>query len=89
MLNVVDLRNRGVKAIEEEINANGTAILSYRGKPKYVIIEVNEYERLRDLELMWAYLKAEEDIAKGSVEIVKTDEELENHLNELKNSIRD
>ncbi len=89
MLNVVDLRNRGVKAIEEEIKANGTAILSYRGKPKYVIIEVNEYERLRDLELMWAYLKAEEDIAKGNVEIVKTDEELENHLNELKNSIRD
>lgn len=87
MINVLDLRNKGVKAIDDEIKANGIATLSYRGKPKYIIIEIDEYERLRELELMWAYQKAKEDIANGNVEIVKTYEELENHLNDLKKSI--
>jgi len=89
MLNVLDLRNRGVKAIDDEIKANGIATLSYRGRPKYVIIEVDEYERLRDLELMWAYHQAKEDIKEGKAEIVRTDEELESHLSELENAIKE
>jgi hypothetical protein len=33
---------------------------------------------------MLAYSKAKEDIQKGNVEIIKTEKELDNHLEELK-----
>ena len=86
MLNVLDLRNRGIKAIDEEIAQKGIATLSYRGQPKYVIINIDEYEKLRELELMVAYLKAKKDIETGNYEIIQTEEELENHIKELKES---
>ncbi len=89
MLNVLELRNRGIKAIDEEIAEKGIATLSYRGKPKYVIVDIDEYERLRELELMLAYSKAKEDIQKGNVEIIKTEKELDNHIEELKKSIKE
>jgi len=89
MLNVIDLRNRGVKAIDKEINENGIATLSYRGKPKYVIINIDEYEKLRELEIMLSYYKAREDIQKGNFEIIKTENDLNNHLEELKNYIKE
>jgi len=87
MLSVLDLRNRGVKAIEEEISKNGIATLSYRGKPKYVILDIEDYDKLREIELIMAYEKAKEDIKKGSAEIVTNEEELNNHLKELKECI--
>ena len=89
MLNVLDLRNRGIKAIDEEINKKGIATLSYRGKPKYIIIDIDEYEKLRELELMLAYSKAKENIKKGNFEIIKTEKEVDNHIEELKKSIQD
>ena len=84
MLNVIELRNRGIKAIDEEIAKNGIATLSYRGKPKYVIIDIDEYEKIRELEITLAYLKAKEDIEKGNYETIKTEKELDNHIKSLK-----
>ena len=87
MLNVVELRNKGIKVIEEEISENGIATLSYRGKPKYVILDIDSYENLREIELMMAYYKAKEDIEKGNVEIAEDEKDLEKHLKELKKCI--
>ena len=89
MLNVVDLRKKGIKAISEEIEEKGIATLSYRGKPKYVIIDINEYEKLRELELTIAYNRAQEDLKKGNFEVIKNDEDLERHLEELEQAIKD
>jgi PHD/YefM family antitoxin component YafN of YafNO toxin-antitoxin module len=87
MLNVVTLRNRGIKAINEEIDKNGIATLTYRGKPKYVILDINEYEKLREMELLLAYYQAKEDLKNNNAEMVKNEEELKKHLNELQQAI--
>ena len=89
MLNVVDLRKKGIKAINEEIAERGIATLSYRGKPKYVILDVSEYEKLRELELTIAYNRVQEDIKKGNFEVIKSDEDLDRHLKELEQAIKD
>jgi PHD/YefM family antitoxin component YafN of YafNO toxin-antitoxin module len=89
MLNVVDLRKKGIKAINEEIAERGIATLSYRGKPKYVILDVSEYEKLRELELTIAYNRVQEDIKKGNFEVIKSDEDLNRHLKELEQAIKD
>ena len=83
MLNIVDIRNRGIKAVEEEIRHNGIATLTYRGKPKYVIFDIDEYEKLREIELSFAYENAIKDIQNGNFTTVKTQDELKNHIQEL------
>ncbi len=87
MLNVIDIRNKGIKAINEEIKNKGIATLSYRGKPKYVILDIEEYEKIREAELILAYQKAKEEIKNQQVEIVKSENDLKNHINELKNDV--
>ncbi|NPA10778.1 MAG: prevent-host-death protein [Epsilonproteobacteria bacterium] len=89
MINVIDLRNRGIKAINEEIENNGFATLTYRGKPKYIILEINEYEKLREAELLIAYNNAKKDIQNQNAETVKTQTELKNHINNLKEFIKE
>ena len=83
MLNVVDIRNRGIKAVDEEIANNGIATLTYRGKPKYVIFKIDEYERFKELEMELAYKEAVEDIKNGNYKAVKNIQELEKHIQDL------
>ncbi|MEO1942510.1 MAG: hypothetical protein ABGW77_06450 [Campylobacterales bacterium] len=89
MVSIIDLRNRGVKAIEKEIEENGIATLSYRGEPKYVVLEIGEYEKLRKLELMLAYQQAIEKVRKGKFEIVEDREGLEKYLKRLEEVIEE
>jgi hypothetical protein len=58
--------------------------LSYRGKPKYIIVEIDKYEKLKELELLIAYSKIKKEIENGEFEIVETEKDLEKHLKELK-----
>ena len=51
MIGVLDIRKRGVKAIEEELSDKSVGIIGYRGKRKYIVMDIDEYERLREAEL--------------------------------------
>ncbi|WP_457560373.1 hypothetical protein [Caminibacter sp.] len=46
MVSVVDLRKRGIKAVEEELKKENKAIISFKGRPKYVMLSLEEYKRL-------------------------------------------
>jgi len=46
MINVVDLRKRGIKAVEDEIKKENKAIISFKGRPAYVMLPIEEYEKL-------------------------------------------
>ncbi len=83
MLNVVDIRNRGIKAVDEEVEKSGMATLTYRGKPKYVIFKIDEYERFKELEIELAYKEAIEDIKNGNYKAVKSTQELDKHIEDL------
>ena len=87
MLNVIDIRSKGIKAINEEIENKGIATLSYRGKPKYVILDIEEYEKYREIELILAYQKAKEEIKNQQAETVKNENDLKNHIDELKKNV--
>ena len=45
MINV-DLRKRGIKAVEEEIRREHKAIISFKGKSVYIMLPIEEYEKL-------------------------------------------
>jgi hypothetical protein len=80
MISILDLRKRGIKAIEEEIKENKKAIISHRGVAKYVMIPIEEFI---DIELELAYKKVLEDYKKGKYEILTSDEDIEKHVESL------
>ena len=62
-----ELKTKGVSVVENALKSDGEAIITVRGKDKYVIIDMNKYNKLRDYELEIALLEARADIAKGRV----------------------
>ncbi|WP_024789038.1 type II toxin-antitoxin system Phd/YefM family antitoxin [Lebetimonas sp. JH292] len=80
MINVVDLRKRGIKAIEEEIKKENRAIITFKGKPAYVMLPIKEYEKIM-LDKAYNELKAKKEkneaFVSGADELIKR---IENEL---------
>jgi PHD/YefM family antitoxin component YafN of YafNO toxin-antitoxin module len=63
-----ELKTKGVSVVENALQSDDEAIITVRGKDKYVIIDMNKYNKLRDYELEIALLEARADVAKGRVQ---------------------
>jgi PHD/YefM family antitoxin component YafN of YafNO toxin-antitoxin module len=62
-----ELKTKGVSVVENALKIDEEAIITVRGKDKYVIIGMNKYNRLRDYELEIALLEARADVAEGRI----------------------
>lgn len=60
-----DLKTRGVTAVEEALEHNDEVLISVRGKDRYVVMAIDTYNRLRELELAAAVTEAKADYAAG------------------------
>lgn len=83
MITANDLKVQGIKALSSELKDNDEAIISFRGEPKYIVLDFDRYDKLRELELDRDYLEAMREIEEGKYKIISTDEDLENHLKGL------
>lgn len=83
MITANDLKVQGIKALSSELKDNDEAIISFRGEPKYIVLDIDRYDKLRELELDRDYLEAMREIEEGKYKIISTDEDLENHLKGL------
>ncbi len=68
-----DLKTRGVSAVEEGLQTNEELLISVRGQERYVVMEIEKYNRLRELELAAAVAeaKAEYDAGRYTTETVE------------------
>ena len=62
-----ELKTKGVSVVESALQDDDEAIITVRGKDKYVIIDIEKYNRLREHELEIALLETRADLAKGRV----------------------
>ncbi len=62
-----DLKTRGVSAIESALSGHSEAVVSVRGKQRYVVMELAQYQHLRECELEAALVEARADVAAGRV----------------------
>ena len=62
-----ELKTRGVAAIEQALAEQPEAIVSVRGKDRFVVLEIAQYQRLRECELEVALAEARADVAAGRV----------------------
>jgi prevent-host-death family protein len=60
-----ELKTRGVSAVEDRLEAGEDVIISVRGKDRYVVMSLEKYDQLRELELEHALREARADYAAG------------------------
>jgi PHD/YefM family antitoxin component YafN of YafNO toxin-antitoxin module len=60
-----ELKTRGIAAIEQVLAEQPEAIVSVRGKDRFVVLEMAQYQYLRECELEVALAEARADVAAG------------------------
>ncbi|HEY3326005.1 MAG TPA: type II toxin-antitoxin system Phd/YefM family antitoxin [Novimethylophilus sp.] len=60
-----DLKTKGVSAIEAMLEHQPEAVISVRGKDKFVVMEIAQYHYLRECELEAALAETRADLAAG------------------------
>lgn len=59
------LKTQGVSAISEALESAPEAIVSVRGKDRFVVMEIEHYYYLRECELAAALAESQADLAAG------------------------
>ncbi len=74
-----ELKTRGISFVERLVKSAGEVFVSVRGKKKFVILPIEEYERLKEAELESIVRQAEEDYREGRY----VEETAEEHIKRL------
>lgn len=74
-----DLKTRGISAIESVLEQQPEAIISVRGKDRFVVMDIAHYHYLRECELEAALAETRADLAAGRF----VEESPEEHLARL------
>jgi prevent-host-death family protein len=69
-----------VSALEVALDGNDEAVISIRGKPRFVVMDIAHYEKLRESEILAAWQECKTAEARGDY-IAETAEE---HIARLK-----
>lgn len=75
-----DLKTKGVAAIEASLAEHPEAILSVRGKDRFVVMDLEHYHYLRECELAAALAETRADLDAGRF----VEQSAEDHLKRLK-----
>jgi hypothetical protein len=61
ILTANELKTRGVSALEEGLKHDDELVISVRGQHRYVVMDIEKYNHLRELELAVAVAEAKAD----------------------------
>lgn len=76
------LKTRGVASISEQLAGEPEAVITVRGKKRYVVMDMARYQYLRECELEAAVLEARADLEAGRVMV----ESVSDHIKRLMQS---
>ncbi|PCH62427.1 MAG: prevent-host-death protein [SAR86 cluster bacterium] len=77
-----DLKTKGVSVVESALQEDGEAVITVRGKRKYVVLDFTTYNKLREYELELALQETRADIASGSYRTESVEEHMQRVLGE-------
>lgn len=80
LISANDLKIHGVSAIETALQQQPEAVISVRGKERFVVMDMSQYHYLRECELEAALAQTRADQAAGRV----MKESAEDHLARIK-----
>ncbi len=79
MITANDLKTKGIACLEESLANQPEAMITVRGKESYVVMKVEHYHYLREMELEAAFYETQQDVAAGRFSKDSVDE----HVTEL------
>ena len=79
MISANDLKIKGISALEAELAERSEAIITVRGKGRFVVMSMEQYNYLRECELEAALLESKRDIKEGK--FIK--ESVEKHIKRI------
>ena len=74
-----DLKTKGIRAISEVIEIANEAIISVRGKNKFVVLPIEDYNFLRECELESALAESKRDLENGNF----IEESIDDHMKRI------
>lgn len=78
-----ELKKKGVSIIENNLNNNNELIITVKGKERFVVMNMEHYNYLRECELDSAIQQAMTDLQTGDFVIESVEEHLKRITNEL------
>ncbi|TAN46859.1 MAG: type II toxin-antitoxin system Phd/YefM family antitoxin [Methylococcaceae bacterium] len=78
-----ELKIKGISALEAILGNRDEAIISVRGKPRYVVMDLAHYEQLREAEIHAAWQEARAAKAQGDYH----SETAETHIAQLQQEL--
>lgn len=71
-----ELKTKGVSVVESALQQDEKAVITVRGERKYVVLDCNAYNKLREYELDIALQEARDDIANGNYKTESVEEHM-------------
>lgn len=78
-----DIKTKGVTLLDKIFETMSEVVINVRGKNKYVVIDIERYKQLRELELDALYEKTMQEMKEGRY----ITQSVEKHLVELRNAL--
>lgn len=82
-----DLKTKGISDIERALQDAQEAVISVRGKPRYVVMDITHYDYLRECEIAAAWAQTREDVAAGRYRREGADAHMARLKDELANAL--
>ncbi|MCB1936250.1 MAG: type II toxin-antitoxin system Phd/YefM family antitoxin [Nitrosomonas sp.] len=79
MITANDLKTKGIACLEENLADKTEDIITVRGKERFVVMKIEHYHYLREMELEAALFEAKQDMASGRFR----EESIDQHVDEL------
>jgi PHD/YefM family antitoxin component YafN of YafNO toxin-antitoxin module len=78
-----EVKKRGVSIFDEMLKKFDELVINVRGKNKFVVVNIERYNRLREAELELAYQELLKDYKEGEYKVLSAKEHIENLKKEL------
>ncbi|MBS0498273.1 MAG: type II toxin-antitoxin system Phd/YefM family antitoxin [Proteobacteria bacterium] len=81
MITANDLKTKGIACVEESLTDKTEDIITVRGKECYVVMKIEQYHYLREMELEAALHEARQDMASGQFNKDTVDQHVDDIFN--------
>lgn len=76
MITANELKVNGVRALSNALKNASETIISVHGKPSYIVMSIEKYNRFREYELEVALTESQNDISNGKFHESSVDEHI-------------
>jgi hypothetical protein len=87
VLTANDLKTKGVSDIERLLQDAQEVVISVRGKPRYVVMDIAHYDFLRECEIAAAWAQTRADLAAGRYRRESADDHMARIESELADAL--